>query len=60
MGSIHLVYDVEGDIPDVDFRLTGETPRRGIEPFLRKVHLCTMFIGAQRVLSLGNDSCSEQ
>jgi hypothetical protein len=31
MGSIRLVYDAEGDILDVDFRLTGEKPRRGIE-----------------------------
>jgi hypothetical protein len=31
MGSICLVYDSEGDILDVDFRLTGEKPRRGIE-----------------------------
>ncbi len=31
MGSVRLVYDVEGDILDVDFRLTGEKPRRGIE-----------------------------
>ena len=31
MGSIRLVYDSEGDILDVDFRLTGEKPRRGIE-----------------------------
>ncbi len=31
MGSIRLVYDAEGNILDVDFRLTGETPRRGIE-----------------------------
>jgi hypothetical protein len=31
MGSIRLVYDAEGDILDVDFRLTGGTPRRGIE-----------------------------
>lgn len=26
-----MVYDAEGDILDVDFRLTGEKPRRGIE-----------------------------
>ena len=31
MGSIRLVYDAEGDILDVDFRLTGEKPQRGIE-----------------------------
>jgi len=31
MGSIRLVYDAEGDILDVDFRLTGEKPRRGTE-----------------------------
>lgn len=31
MGSIRLVYDSEGDILDVDFRLTGEKPQRGIE-----------------------------
>ncbi len=31
MGSVRLVYDAEGDILDVDFRLTGEKPRRGIE-----------------------------
>lgn len=31
MGSLRLVYDDEGDILDVDFRLTGEKPRRGIE-----------------------------
>ena len=31
MGSIRLVYDSEGDILDVDFRLTGEKPRQGIE-----------------------------
>jgi hypothetical protein len=31
MGSIRLVYDAEGDILDVDFRLTGEKPRQGIE-----------------------------
>jgi hypothetical protein len=31
MRSIRLVYDSEGDILDVDFRLTGEKPRRGIE-----------------------------
>ena len=31
MGSLRLVYDAEGDILDVDFRLTGEKPRRGIE-----------------------------
>jgi len=24
MGSLRLVYDAEGDILDVDFRLTGE------------------------------------
>jgi hypothetical protein len=26
-----MVYDDEGDILDVDFRLTGEKPRQGIE-----------------------------
>ena len=31
MGSIRLVYDAEGNILDVDFRLTGEKPQRGIE-----------------------------
>ena len=31
MGSIRLVYDAEGDILDVDFRLTGQKPQRGIE-----------------------------
>lgn len=31
MESIRLVYDAEGDILDVDFRLTGEKPRKGIE-----------------------------
>ena len=31
MASLRLVYDDEGDILDVDFRLTGEKPRRGIE-----------------------------
>jgi hypothetical protein len=31
MRSVRLVYDAEGDILDVDFRLTGERPRRGIE-----------------------------
>jgi hypothetical protein len=31
MGSIRLVYDAEGDILDVDFRLTGEKPQRGVE-----------------------------
>src|SRR5262245_57370860 len=31
MRSIRLVYDAEGDILDVDFRLTGEKPQRGIE-----------------------------
>jgi hypothetical protein len=31
MRSIRLVYDSEGDILDVDFRLTGEKPRHGIE-----------------------------
>lgn len=31
MKSVRLVYDAEGDILDVDFRLTGEKPRRGIE-----------------------------
>lgn len=31
MGSVRLVYDAEGDILDIDFRLTGEKPRRGIE-----------------------------
>ena len=31
MGSIRLVYDSEGDILDVDFRLAGEKPERGIE-----------------------------
>ncbi len=31
MGSIRIVYDMEGDILDVDFRLTGEKPQRGIE-----------------------------
>ena len=31
MGSLRLVYDDEGDILNVDFRLTGEKPRRGIE-----------------------------
>jgi hypothetical protein len=31
MGSVRLVYDAEGDILDVDFRLTGEKPHRGIE-----------------------------
>lgn len=31
MGSIRLVYDSEGDILDVDFRLTGEKPKQGIE-----------------------------
>lgn len=31
MGSIRLVYDAEGDILDVDFRLTGEKPQQGIE-----------------------------
>ena len=31
MGSIRIVYDMEGDILDVDFRLTGERPQRGIE-----------------------------
>ena len=31
MGSIRLVYDAEGDILDVDFRLTGKKPSRGTE-----------------------------
>ena len=31
MGSLRLIYDAEGDILDVDFRLTGEKPRQGIE-----------------------------
>ena len=31
MGSLRLVYDAEGDILDVDFRLMGEKPRQGIE-----------------------------
>jgi hypothetical protein len=31
MGSLRMVYDHEGDILDVDFRLTGEKPRQGIE-----------------------------
>jgi hypothetical protein len=31
MRSLRLVYDAEGDILDVDFRLTGEKPQRGIE-----------------------------
>ena len=31
MRSVRFVYDVEGDILDVDFRLTGEKPRQGIE-----------------------------
>ena len=31
MGSLRLIYDDEGDILDVDFRLTGEKPRRGVE-----------------------------
>ncbi len=31
MGSIRLVYDAEGDILDVDFRLAGEKPQQGIE-----------------------------
>jgi hypothetical protein len=31
VGSIRLVYDAEGDILDVDFRLTGEKSQRGIE-----------------------------
>ena len=31
MGSIRIVYDTEGDILDVDFRLTGKRPQRGIE-----------------------------
>ena len=31
MASLRLVYDDEGDILDVDFRLTGEKPRQGIE-----------------------------
>ena len=31
MGSLRLIYDAEGDILDVDFRLTGEKPQRGIE-----------------------------
>lgn len=31
MGSIRIIYDAEGDILDVDFRLTGEKPQQGIE-----------------------------
>ena len=31
MGSIRLVYDSEGDILDVDFRLTDKKPQQGIE-----------------------------
>ncbi len=31
MGSLRMVYDAAGDILDVDFRVTGEKPRRGIE-----------------------------
>jgi hypothetical protein len=31
MGSLRLIYDAEGDILDVDFRLTGEKPQQGIE-----------------------------
>jgi hypothetical protein len=31
MGSLRIVYDAEGDILNVDFRLTGEKPRQGIE-----------------------------
>ena len=31
MGLLRVVYDDEGNILDVDFRLTGEKPRQGIE-----------------------------
>ena len=31
MGSIRIVYDTQGDILDVDFRLTGKRPQTGIE-----------------------------
>lgn len=31
MGSLRLVYDAEGDILDVDFRLTGKKPQQGVE-----------------------------
>ncbi|MBI3800135.1 MAG: hypothetical protein HY268_24560 [Deltaproteobacteria bacterium] len=31
MRSLRLIYDAEGDILDVDFRLTGEKPQQGIE-----------------------------
>ena len=31
MGSIRLVYDPEGDILAIDFRLAGEKPQQGIE-----------------------------
>ena len=31
MGSLRLVYDAEGDILDVDFRLTGKKPQKGVE-----------------------------
>ena len=31
MKPVRLVYDAEGDILDVDFRLTGERPQQGIE-----------------------------
>ena len=31
MKSFRMVYDAEGDILDVDFRLAGEKPKRGLE-----------------------------
>ncbi len=31
MGSLRLVYDDEGDILDVDFRLVGKKPHKGVE-----------------------------
>ena len=31
MGSLRLVYDAEGDILDLDFRLTRKDSQRGIE-----------------------------
>lgn len=31
MNSFHMIYDAEGDIFEVDFRLAGERPERGYE-----------------------------
>ena len=31
MGSLRVVYDAEGDILDVDFRIIGKKPQKGVE-----------------------------